>query len=543
LPLGGAVTSEGEHVLEVTAHDLAGNLATARVSFEIDRTPPVIRTNVAQGGSYGPPLTITFEATDAHLASASATVDGRPFQSGGSVEAAGAHLLVVQAEDSAGNLSTETVSFSVTGGAVTDLDVVKSLARMPRVLAWIANGCRHDTAAERLKQFVTGAAGPGTIVVFAEDDDEFLRLLRTGVHDVYLLGVLDEESSHGGHRSHLELASPSGVGSQCHSSGCSRLSAQTEAELTEAVFRGAGLVVVKDAPSENPELREALGVHFRGGQGKGMVKLSDSAFSAPGTLEVERGVNLDREGARPVGTLRNKPVLTAYAFGLGEAITFGFDVSSANPAGEAAALLGRALEFATPDTVAEPLGVLAVKIDLENRGDALEYRMVERLDPGLTVVEVLDGGRAKGTSEVEWLGQLEAGENDVLRYLVRLPAAAGSYRSDAELSVIGPDGSEVIYGTYPLTLDLTEGRQELHEAAVAAARALGSSGSTGMVRRRVLALLAEVEANPGLTTADQERAIDDLLGAVEQVRNLRSCDKTGLRYALDRLLGYWEALR
>jgi subtilase family serine protease/flagellar hook assembly protein FlgD len=541
LPMGGAVTSEGEHVLEVTAHDLAGNVATARLSFEIDRTPPAIQTSVAQGGSYAPPLAITFEAIDAHLVRVSASLDGQPFQNGGLVESAGSHLLVVEAEDAAGNLSTETVSFSVTRGTTTDLQLVKSLVRIPRVLAWIANGCRRDRAAEQLKQFVSEAAGADAIVAFARDDGEFRRLLRTGIYDVYLLGVVGEGDQDLWHEWHIDVAGSNESWSRCSSSNCSRLSSQTEAELTEAVFRGAGLVVVKDGASENPELREALGVHFRGAQGKGAVYLSDSAFSTAGTLEADRGLRLDPEGALPVGVLRGKPVLTAHAFGLGEAITFGFDPSTAYPSSDAAALLGKALVFATSDTVAEPLGVLAVKIDLENRGDALDYRIVERLDPGLAVVEVLDGGKAEGTSEVEWLGRLETTGEDALRYLVRLPAVAGSYQTTAELSVIGPDGIDV-YGIYPLTLDLSEGRQELHDMAVAAARGLRNRGSTGMVRRRVLALLSQVAINPGLTTADQERAIDDLLEAVRHVRSLHS-DNTGLRYALDRLLGYWEAQR
>jgi hypothetical protein len=111
---GTAVSEEGDHALAVTATDRAGNVTSRAVHFAIDRTAPQVKVGgVAEGDVMGAPVTPTFEASDVHLAELTATLDGVPFVSGMQVATEGDHVLVVTATDRAGNAATATVHFSI----------------------------------------------------------------------------------------------------------------------------------------------------------------------------------------------------------------------------------------------------------------------------------------------------------------------------------------------------------------------------------------------------------------------------------------------
>ncbi len=111
---GTAVAAEGDHLLAATAADAFGNQKSATVHFSLDRTPPaVVIAGVSDGELRAAPATISFSATDAHLASAAATLDGAPFASGGTVASEGLHQVVVTAADAAGNSAVASVTFRI----------------------------------------------------------------------------------------------------------------------------------------------------------------------------------------------------------------------------------------------------------------------------------------------------------------------------------------------------------------------------------------------------------------------------------------------
>ncbi|MBI5549729.1 MAG: Ig-like domain-containing protein, partial [Deltaproteobacteria bacterium] len=119
---GEGITEEGEYELVVRALDEAGNEAVESVSFAIDRTSPVIEiAGVIEGEVGKPPLTATFSATDGHLKSVKAKLDGQDYESGTAVTAEGDHTLLVTAEDYGGNTASKSVAFSIdaTGPSIT----------------------------------------------------------------------------------------------------------------------------------------------------------------------------------------------------------------------------------------------------------------------------------------------------------------------------------------------------------------------------------------------------------------------------------------
>ncbi|HKD42278.1 MAG TPA: CARDB domain-containing protein, partial [Myxococcaceae bacterium] len=104
---------EGLHTLAVTATDTAGNVANATVRFTFDFTPPVVTVTGVAEGDTSDFFVITFSATDLHLDTVLARLDGNPFASGTRVDAIAAHTLVVTATDRAGNTTTVTRHFTV----------------------------------------------------------------------------------------------------------------------------------------------------------------------------------------------------------------------------------------------------------------------------------------------------------------------------------------------------------------------------------------------------------------------------------------------
>lgn len=116
------LSPDGAHTLVFSAVDREGNdgLLTPltddplTVHVVSDATPPVITvTGVTDGQLSGAALAPAFTATDLHLATVAATLDGAPFGSGSPVLGDGDHVLVVQAVDAAANTATAVVRFAI----------------------------------------------------------------------------------------------------------------------------------------------------------------------------------------------------------------------------------------------------------------------------------------------------------------------------------------------------------------------------------------------------------------------------------------------
>lgn len=105
------IASDGVYTLDVEAADDAGNTAAVSITFEIDRTAPIIDiTGVVDGGLYDAAVT---PAVSVNGASAYAiTLNGAPWTPG-EITADGSYSLVVTAVDLAGNSVLSSVTFAV----------------------------------------------------------------------------------------------------------------------------------------------------------------------------------------------------------------------------------------------------------------------------------------------------------------------------------------------------------------------------------------------------------------------------------------------
>ncbi len=521
-PLGGGVTTEGVHVLEVTATDLAGNVATRSLTFEIDRTAPVLWASVEDGATYPDAVRVEFGADDRNLATVSATLDGAPVSSGLSV-LDGSHVLAVTARDVSGNEASQTYRFEIL--SVRYAVEKRIIDRHARVLALLP--C-DPVAAARVEAFLREAL-PGVPLATVQTDVDLLVQLRTGVHGVVVIAADDRPIS----CVPASVAPPIPQG---------QLRLRVEKELTEAVFRGAGVVVLREDQSAWPQLVEALGLRFLGQQPAGSVALRPSAVSGPMRLLTSDGVELKLESAHEIGVFESdgRTAAAVHQFGLGAAATVGFDASRAGTTADAAALVAGAVAFVTPEAGLFPRGVVAIGIDVTNESRPTTTRVRESLDPALELVTLLGGGVQLPSGELEWRCEQQSGATEHLVYVVRMPSSAGTYRVTTEVAnVVG--GEARAYGTYVLDLNLARGESDALGSAVLLAQAIPSKGADASNRAKILKLLSDVAANTGATAQDRERAIADLLAAVDEVKALRTVDRTPLRLAIGELLAAWEA--
>lgn len=114
--------SDGEHTLKVTDGE-----KTTEVTFVVDNTAPVIDLGIEDGESLTGVITIDPQVTDANtLNDFVVLLDGEqidaPYETTAYELGEGEHTLTAYADDAAGNYSTKTVTFTVTGAALTLTD-------------------------------------------------------------------------------------------------------------------------------------------------------------------------------------------------------------------------------------------------------------------------------------------------------------------------------------------------------------------------------------------------------------------------------------
>ncbi|NRD50279.1 hypothetical protein, partial [Corallococcus exiguus] len=176
---GNTVSGDGPHTVSVEASDLAGNRTVKELHFTLDLHSPVITlSGVPQTSPVSTTVTPALTVEDANLKSVTATLNGAPFESGTEVTEDGSYLLVVNAEDLAGRLSSAVASFSIDRTApVIEVTGVTPDAhyKAPVQVGFTATDVYPQSLTAKLNgaDFTSGAqvseAGEYTLVVTAVD--------------------------------------------------------------------------------------------------------------------------------------------------------------------------------------------------------------------------------------------------------------------------------------------------------------------------------------------------------------------------------------
>ncbi|WP_444998446.1 CARDB domain-containing protein [Aliikangiella sp. IMCC44359] len=111
---GTVITQEGEYELLINANDSVGNQSSRRISFVIDKqAPDILISGVTDGLMSRQGITPVIAISDDHLATQLIQLNNVNFVSGTLINADGHYQLVVNAEDKAGNQSSQSISFDI----------------------------------------------------------------------------------------------------------------------------------------------------------------------------------------------------------------------------------------------------------------------------------------------------------------------------------------------------------------------------------------------------------------------------------------------
>ncbi len=102
---------EGSHSVSVYADDKAGNSSTISAKIIIDKTPPSVTINPAEGVFFQVKPAVTVE--DAHLSNCQFYLNGNVYNTNDAITNEGDYELLVYAQDIAGNATSKTASFTI----------------------------------------------------------------------------------------------------------------------------------------------------------------------------------------------------------------------------------------------------------------------------------------------------------------------------------------------------------------------------------------------------------------------------------------------
>ena len=167
----------GDHTLRVGAEDTAGNVSNSSVTFTVvDTIAPDITINSPSATTYAHhdvvPVDVDVTDDKSGVADVAITLDGTPVADGNDIDmldlTLGDHTLHVRAEDVSGNVSEQSVTFTVAAtlaslratverfadeGVITDEGIVKSLLqKLDAIDAALKRG-QTQTASDQLKAF------------------------------------------------------------------------------------------------------------------------------------------------------------------------------------------------------------------------------------------------------------------------------------------------------------------------------------------------------------------------------------------------------
>jgi Bacterial Ig domain len=154
--------ADGDHTVDLRAHDGAGNAATAGPGhFTIDTLPPLINiAAVAEGDLLNHAVAPTISIADPHLSSSDVHLNDQAYVSGTTIATSGTYTLAATAADAAGNSSSSSVHFTL------DLDPPTVVFTSPAANATVATA-----SIEVIGQTESGAHVHLSIGGFSVDQD------------------------------------------------------------------------------------------------------------------------------------------------------------------------------------------------------------------------------------------------------------------------------------------------------------------------------------------------------------------------------------
>ncbi len=571
-------SDEGVHTIYFRATDGAGNTSmTVSTSFTIDLTPPEPPQIVSpQDGTYLSSETVDIKGVAepgavvemgfAEVVKTTADPATGEFIFKNITLLPGKNIFLFTAKDRAGNVSDSTRYILYLGR----LDVTKTISQRPRTLVWIPHekhkdheesddherpckdhgndrgsherhGCHkhenEDSTIAATKGFIEEAIeGTGAIYEIVNDEEEFMREFRSGLYNTYIIvdlhGCRGDDDKRGYH--------------ECHGDhhGHSHLHPELQAELSEAVFRGEGLILVKTSSSELPELRDALGVKFRGKLRKRREKIAftESEITEEKTVEFYGLSAMVRVTTGAIAGTYGKsgyPAVVLNGYGRGSSVLFTFNPVDVVNRADAVGIFSNALNYIAPDeTGFHPHYSMGVDISVKARYADFDLKVVERIPEELRI-EGTTGDAAIDGNTITWKGQLQRDTSADFFYIVRLPDLSGEYRLSTDIYYLS-EGVYKLYKEKDAMITIDRDRGTLTGDIISELGLLDLTGRDRHRLREAIRRMERVRDRVVRDDRDAERNIRDILKAIKSIKDIRYPDTDLIRRDMDILLRIWE---
>lgn len=387
--------------------------------------------------------------------------------------------------------------------------------------------CNNSRAAY-LNSLLNNAA-TGQHLVTANADD-FAYALRSGQYNIYWIA-----------------------------GGADKLTDGLAEEIREAVNRGDGLLVDGIHDERNKLLDEVVGLEYRGKLKAVNQAITVTVAPMTGTqlqtigralkLKLGNGALIakfrdgiachDCDDDRNGSSQTDNTAIAAYVYGRGKGIVMAFDLIGSlqkhalDP--NWVSLVQVAFDFLTPDAPSSYTrgAYSAVRTAVANLGSAVDLNVSHTLPQGAKALAAEPSATIPTNGQqAQWNFNLGASQSKDLSLYLRLPASTGSYTLGTAVSSV-VNGQSTLYGNYSLALQVTAAGDAAATTKLMADLNALTFASNKDRQSRDKAVKAIKDA---IAQNKPERAITNLLDAVDKLRDITGKDIAAYRLQIDRWL-------
>jgi len=343
--------------------------------------------------------------------------------------------------------------------------------------------------------------------------------------------------------------------------GADKIDAGLVLEIREAVNRGDGLLLDGIHDERNKLLDEVVGLDYRGKLQAvnqpivfSMAPLTGATLQTTGrALKLNLGSgalvakfpagiacrDCDDEDERKGTSKTDNTAIAGYVYGRGKGVIMAFDLigSIQNHATDPNWLTAvqLAFDFLTPDvpSMYTSGAYAAVRTTVANAGSAVDLNVVQSLPAGAKAL----AGEPNATIAAngllaQWNFNLPVSQSKDLTLYLRLPATTGSYTLGTAISSV-INGQSSLYGNYPLSLQVDAAASTVvTNKLIADLNTLTfTSNKDRQSRDKAVKALQDAAAQ-----SRPDRAITNLLDAVDRLREITGWDMSAYRLQIDRWL-------
>ena len=234
-------------------------------------------------------------------------------------------------------------------------------------------------------------------------------------------------------------------------------------------------------------------------------------------------------------------------YGMGEAVSLGFDPSYISETTQAQGLILNTLSFVSPNYQYMPYRLYpsstqGIQISITNLGVAVGLNITESVPASVGIGQVFNNGTITD-STILWNYALPVSASATFSYTVTLPQTASSYTFTTGVWYASTGQGSALplqeYGSYPFTVTVNIEQKALLKQIISDVEDLKVSRFNKENKEKVLELLNKLQTKQD--TIQPQEAVETILDAVDELLEIKSADITQIRLNLDVELRMYEA--